>query len=152
MNEIPQNKETGFPRAIYPLLLLYFMKDNEIVGKVRLQRLIYAIQKRIIEQLKWGITTETYRFWNDNYGPYTDDIYDDITTLELLKMINITQEGDKKKYKLSPLWIKIAEKMLSDKRLTRSFLPEIKKIARELGSLPLDKLIRKINGEYEFSI
>lgn len=148
MNIVPSPTGSGLPRAIYPLILLYSMSNKEIDGKTKLEKLIFVIQKRLIEDLKWGVTASNYDFRAFNFGPFTEEVYDDIASLKLLSLVDVVGEGDNQKYSLTTKGVTVVERLIAQKRLSSDFLSEIMKIAKSLGELRLDKLIEKVYKEY----
>lgn len=148
MNVAPSRTGTGLPRAIYPLVLLYSMHNGEIKGRTRLEKLIFAIQKRLIEDMKWGITANNYDFRPFNFGPFTEEVFDDVESLKLLSLVNIEEEGDEQIYSLTSKGTVVVENLIAQKRLTPEFLSEIRKIAKNLGELTLEKLVEKVYKEY----
>ncbi len=148
MSVPPSSTSLGLPRAIYPLVLLYSMSNMEIEGKTKLEKLIFVIQKRLIEELKWGITGSNYDFRAFNFGPFTEEVYDDVASLKLLSLVNVVGEGDNQKYSLTEKGKTVVESLIAQKRLNSDFISEIAKIAKNFGELRLDKLIEKVYKEY----
>ena len=148
MNVAPSQTMQGLPRAIYPLVLLYSMNSKKIIGRTRLEKLIFVIQKRLIEDKKLGITASNYDFRPYNFGPFTEEVLDDVESLSLMSLVSIDREGDNQEYDLTTKGVSAVESLIAKHRLTPEFVSEIRKIAKFLGDLPLQELVERVYKEY----
>jgi len=73
---------SGLRRAL--LLSLIGARDEELSGIVRLQKMLFLLEKeaKVRELLRAGYDFEAYRF-----GPYSREVYDDLEFLENLGLI-----------------------------------------------------------------
>lgn len=149
MVEDTRQASYGLPRATYILLLLDSMSNKVIDGRTRLEKLVFVAQKKLIEEMKWRITTQTYNFRAFNYGPFSEEVLDDIASLELLKLVKVEGgETSSQTYHITEKGVEIVKKITSENRVSALFINEIRKIANGLGKMPLNKLIELVYKEY----
>jgi uncharacterized protein YwgA len=141
--------ESGLPRAIYPLLLLNFSKSGEIVGRTRLEKLVFLMQKKIIEQMRLSITLNSYQFRPYNFGPFDENVLDDLESLKLLTLIEGHGESAATEtYRITEKGKAVINKLITNNKIPEIFVEEVKKLTQEYGEIPLDKLLRKIYTNY----
>src|SRR5579863_8124679 len=86
--------DTTSLRPLYLLALLGADRCAPIQGRTRLVKLVFLIQKKIIEELRLGVTKDAYRFRALNYGPFSEDVYDDFETLRLRGLADVSGEDE----------------------------------------------------------
>lgn len=137
------------PRATFLLLLLAGDNAASIQGRTRLEKLAFLVQKRVIEGLKVGVTVDTYRFRSLRYGPYTEEVLDDILTLQLLNLARI--EGDDEAtqvFRITQEGQTAVDRLLTEGRVSRVLVEEVDRIKRFFGRLRLEQLIERVYKDY----
>lgn len=144
------NNDSRLPRAIYPLLLLNFSKKGEIVGRTRFEKLVFVMQKRIIEQMRLSITLNSYQFRPFNFGPFDENVLDDLESLKLVGMVENVGESDANEtYKITDKGKEIVTKLIKNKQIPEMFVEEVRKLTKEYGEMSLDKLLRNVYINYQ---
>ena len=68
--------EVSKPRVLYrPFYMLTLLASNDgapIHGRTRLEKLVFLIQKELVESQKLGISEDSYHFRPLHYGPFTE--------------------------------------------------------------------------------
>lgn len=149
MVETTRQTNYGLPRATYILLLLNSMPNKVIEGRTRLEKLVFVTQKKLIEDMNWGVTNNVYNFRAFNYGPFTEEVLDDIASLEILKLVKVEKENlSNPTYSITEKGEQVVKNIISGKKIPVNIVNEIKKIASGFGKLPLNKLIELVYKEY----
>jgi uncharacterized protein YwgA len=137
------------PRATYLLLLLDADNGAPIRGRTRLEKLAFIIQMKVIEGLHLGITNESYEFRPFNYGPYTEEVLDDIVSLQMVGLVQIDGEPDSEQtFRITREGQTAVERLLTDKRIPPILVEEIRRVKTVYGRLSLDKLIGLVYREW----
>ena len=140
----------GIPRQLYILLLL---NEGSVREKLRLQKLMFLLQKEIVERKGLKISIDQYDFTAYNYGPFSDELIDDVEFLKDLGLINVKKENDIEIYEIT----KKGRKFLADlskripnftKNLLQSIEREIENLRRKWDKEPLKKLLRYVYENY----
>lgn len=138
------------PRQLYLLLLL---DGDPVKQRLRLQKLMFLLQKEIIERKGLQASTEEYDFTAYNYGPFSDELMDDVEFLKDLGLIDVIKENDVELYKITEK----GERFLADflkkapdplKKLFQSIKHEVEKLKKKWNKEPLKKLLRYVYEYY----
>ena len=149
MAENSEQTKHGLPRATHILLLLNSSPNREIEGKVRLEKLVFLLQKRLIENMKWGFTLSTYKFRAYNYGPFSEEILDDIASLKMLNLISVGDEDQENPtFRITLNGEKAIERALLSGFLSHDILSVVKQVTSDFGNLPLGRLVERVYREY----
>ena len=149
MVEHARQTKYGLPRATYLLLLLNSASKKGIEGRTRLEKLVFLMQKRLIEDLKWGITSNTYKFRAYNYGPFSEEVLDDLTSLQMLKLVEVEgEEQENQKFVITDKGREVVDKLVRNANVSHNLANAIKHIMSSFGELPLDKLVERVYKEY----
>jgi uncharacterized protein len=136
-------------RPVYLLLLLDGDREHPIEGRTRLEKLAFLIQKRVVEELKLGISPQAYDFRALHFGPFSEEVLDDITSLQLLGLVDIHGDDDQTQtFQLSSKGVEVVRKLLASGKVSRVLAEEIRRIRSTYGSMSLDKLVGRIYKDY----
>jgi len=67
-----REKSPGFTESELLLLLLDVDRQHGINGRTRLAKLLFLVQKEVLETGKLGPEKEGFQFRADRYGPFSD--------------------------------------------------------------------------------
>lgn len=135
------------PRGIYLLLLLNAENGEEVRNRTRLEKLVFLISKEVLDKPGRRITPKAYTFQADRFGPFSEEVYDDVHTLADLGLVG----WDDKQESVS---ITEKGKKLVNKLLTRNYVPyvlaqDIAKLKRLYNKTSLKTLLRYVYQKYE---
>jgi uncharacterized protein YwgA len=135
------------PRGIYLLLLLNAENGEAVRDRTRLEKLVFLISKEVLDKPGRRITQKTYTFQADRFGPFTEEVYDDVLTLtdlglatwdEKQELVNITEKGKS-----------LASKLLAEKYVSYALAQDIERIKKHYNRTPLKTLLRYVYQTYE---
>jgi len=132
-------------------LLLLLDADNgaPVQGHTRLVKLAFLVQKKVIEGLKVGVTEESYKFRPWHYGPYTEEVYDDLTALQLLDLVNVMGEDpDRQTFTITTKGREAVRRLADEARISAILMEEIRRIKVTYGRIPLQQLMDRVYHEY----
>jgi uncharacterized protein YwgA len=139
----------SLPRATYLLLLLYADNSVEVKGRTRLEKLAFLVQKRVLESLKLSVSEEAYNFRPFYYGPFTEEVFDDVEALQMFGLVSISGEGQEfQTYTLTAKGRAAVERLITSERIPPRLLQGVETVKKTYGRLPLDDLIRRVYQDY----
>jgi len=137
------------PRATYVLLLLDADNGAPIRGRTRLEKLTFLVQMRIVDGLKVGVTQESYRFRPFHYGPYTEEVFDDLMALQMLGLVSIVGDDEAQQtFAITPRGHEAVQRLVQEARVTSVLVDEIRKIKATFGRMNLDQLVQRVYTDY----
>ncbi len=146
----------GLTRSDLLLLLLDTDKDQAIQGRTRLAKLLFLIQKEVIEAAKLGsesekfdflVKAERFDFGPDRYGPFSDEIFDEIEFLSDVHFITRMGEDENESFKITSQGTDYVRQKLLPKVGERG-IEEIKRLRRKYAQLDLRELLRYVYARY----
>ena len=141
----------SLPRAAYALLLLGACEGKPIIHKLRLQKLIFLLQKEIIEPGLLSIIQGSYDFRPYNYGPFSEEVIDDIEFLKDLGLVEVAEKNGSEVYKLTNKGKQLFEKILStfknDAQFRKAF-EKITELKKRWVKEELEKLLKYVYERY----
>lgn len=140
---------SGLTRSELLLLLLDVDADKEVRGRTRLAKLLFLIQKEIVEAAKLGPEGEKFGFtFNaDRYGPFSDEIFDEIEFLSDVNLISRSGEEENESFKITPKGADYVNQRILPKIGQQGF-EEVKRLRRKYGSYDLRELLRYVYAKY----
>ncbi len=138
-----KSKEGKIPRPVFLLMLLNAKNGEPIEGKIRLEKLIFKIQKEILDKTQ---ITSSYVYRPYKYGPYTEDTYDDFETLKGLGLADFDESHSR--YVITPKGKIMLENLKKRCLINPEWLRNIETIKKTYNELPLEKLLVQIYREY----
>jgi uncharacterized protein YwgA len=104
---------------------------------------------RVVEGLKVGVTQESYRFRPFHYGPFTEEVFDDLMALQMLGLVSVIGDQEaEQKFVITPTGHDAVQRLLQEARISPVLLDEIRKIKVTFGRMNLDQLIRRVYADY----
>lgn len=136
-------------RPIYMLALLAADSGSPIQGRTKLEKLTFLIQKELVESEKLGISDDAYHFRPLHYGPFTEEVLDDVTTLQVLGLVEVTGEEDSTQvFRLTPKGSAAFDRLLAREGLPKRLLDGVRRIKTTYGRMPMDELLSKVYNAY----
>jgi len=142
-----REKRPGLTKSEQLLLLLDVDREHAVMGRTRLAKLLFLVQKEILETGKLGPEREGYEFRADRYGPFSDEIFDEIEFLSDEGLISRSGENENEAFQITD----IGSKFVRERILTRSSpaaIEEVKRLRTRYGSLPLSQLLQFVYTKY----
>jgi uncharacterized protein len=136
-------------RPFYMLTLLASADAAPIQGRTRLEKLTFLIQKELVEDQKLGISEDAYHFRPLHYGPFTEEVLDDVTTLQVLGLVDVTGSEDAAQvFRLTEKGKTAFERLLARGGLPKRLLEGVRKIKTTYGRMPMDELLSRVYNSY----
>lgn len=136
-------------RPLYLLALLGAKKCAPVTGRTRLVKLVFLVQKKVIEELRLGITPDSYRFRALNYGPFSEDVYDDLATLQIRGLAAVDGDNEAvQSFHLTDKGRGLLSRLVQNRVIPPSVFSAIQDVKEAYGDLPLDKLIERVYSQY----
>ncbi len=135
------------PRGIYMLFLLNSNDGEAVIGKTRLEKLMFLISKEVLIQPGRKITPKDYAFRADRFGPFTEEVYDDFETLKDIGLVEY--EENNQIFKISEKGTNLANKLIKSGKLPSSLLHDIDQIKKRYNKLDLNKLLFYVYKNYD---
>jgi len=135
------------PRGIYILLLLNANKGEAIQDRTRLEKLIFLVSMQILKKPGRSITPKTYTFRANRFGPFSEEVYDDVETLSDLglvrfdntqRVLNITEKGRR-----------LVDQLVMKNRIPHMLVEDIERIKQRYNNISLKKLLRYVYQNYD---
>jgi len=137
------------PRATYLLVLLDSNKQKPIIGRTALEKLTFLVEKKIIEELKIGLSTDTYHFRPWRFGPFTEEVFDDLNALQTVGLIAIEGEDEEtQRFSVTENGHKSVQRLVKTGRLASLLYEEIDRIKTNYGKVSLMDLVERVYKEY----
>src|SRR5207245_2414529 len=107
------------PRATYLLLLLETDNGRPIEGRTRLDKLAFLVQQKVIEDLKVGVAQDSYHFRPLHYGPFTEEVFDDLTALRTMGLVDIAgDEASTQLFRITPEGQRVVRRLIGEGRVS----------------------------------
>ena len=145
--QIQQNP--GAARPLYLLTLLGADRCSAVEGRTRLIKLMFLVQKRVIEELKLGITRDAYNFRAFNYGPYSEDVYADFEFLRIRGLAQVDGDDEAvQRFHLTPRGQAMISRLVTNRTISPAMFDETQRIKQTYGKLSLEKLLARVYAQY----
>jgi len=142
--------KNGMDRSIYLLLMLYADDQAPVEGTLKLQKLMFLLEKELIEKGK-RLTSEHYSYVPYKYGPMSTDLYDEIEMLLQHGLIEVSGKNDKRKlttYKITERVRVLVENFLKDNKEAQTILKEIERLKKRFNKLSNFALLNYVYAKY----
>ncbi len=137
------------PRATYLLLLLNADNGASIQGRTKLVKLAFLVQKRVVEGLKIGVSEESYSFRPLHYGPFTEEVFDDLAALQMLNLVSVVgDDPDSQNFMITDRGREAVRRLADEARVSSILMQEIGKVKVMYGRMPLNQLIDRVYHDY----
>jgi len=138
----------SLPRQVYILLTLYAGNKEPIHDQLRLEKLLFLVQKEVIEGKGLNLSIEDYNFRAYKYGPFTEEVYDDVWRLKELGLVNIEERGDTKIFSLTEVGVKLVENILRENENAQKVLRAIEEIKKRWNKKDIKELLKYVYRNY----
>jgi uncharacterized protein YwgA len=135
-------------RVLNLLLLLYADNGRKIVGRTRIEKLTFLVQKEIVEKQNIRVSDQDYSFKPWKFGPYTTEVIDDLEMLKEWGLVSISGFDENQEFVITEKGRQIIERIIKERKMPPSLLPQIESIKKEYGRLSLDALLKKVYLKY----
>ncbi len=133
------------PQAIVlAVLAKYFQWFGETLKITKFTKIVFEVEKKVIEPI---ISEPLLSFKADNFGPFTEEIYDNLGFLQNLDLAEIAKEGDITEVSITEKGVEVFNERVG-KEIPREILKMIEIIVEEYGTLNHDELLRRVYNEY----
>lgn len=141
--------QEALPRAVYVLLLLAADKGAPVAGRTRLEKLVFLIQEKILQELRLVVSEDVYHFRPLHFGPFSEEVLDDLRTLKMLGLAGVDGEDKAEQvFRITDKGHVAAQRILETGRVPRVLMDKIERIKVDFGRLSLDELIREVYREF----
>jgi uncharacterized protein YwgA len=137
------------PRATYLLLLLEADNARPIQGRTKLEKLAFLVQQKVIDDLKVGVSPDSYHFRPLNFGPFTEEVFDDLTALRTLGLVDFSgDELSTQVFRITAEGQRAVQRLIEEGRVSSLLVEGIRKIKSTYGRMDLDELVGRVYREY----
>ncbi|WP_424007679.1 hypothetical protein [Haloferax denitrificans] len=140
-------------RKILPMALMYANGGEPIVGRTRMQKLVFLMEQHFKNE-KDGLPEipDSYSFMAYDYGPFSKELYSDLDYFIQEDMVTEEREpfGNGKTkyiYHIEDPGIEFVEHQLG-KEAVKEILDYAKKLKQEHNNKPLPDLIKEVYSRY----
>jgi len=142
-----RKRESGLTKSELLLLLLHVDIEHPIQGRTRLAKLLFLVQKEILETGQLGAEGETYEFRADRYGPFSDEIFDEVEFLSDAGLIQRSGENENETFRITDLGSEfVKQRILPKSRPTG--VEDVKRLRTKFGSVSLSQLLQFVYAKY----
>ncbi|TFH00133.1 MAG: hypothetical protein E4H14_20000 [Candidatus Thorarchaeota archaeon] len=110
---------------------------------------MFLIHKQVVEEMKLGISSSNYRFRAWRFGPFTEDVLDDVAALSTFGLMKT--EGDEdatQSFLLTPKGRDAVNRTLDSEPALTRVMDEISRIKKSYGRISLEELVSKVYRQY----
>lgn len=132
---------------VLAVLIKYFERVGGKSLKItKFSKIMFEMEKKVIEPI---LSKPLLSFKADNFGPFTEEIYDNLGFLQNLDLVEIAKakERDITEVSITDKGLEVFDKRIS-KEIPKEIIEMIEKIVEEYGSLTLDELLFRVYHEY----
>jgi len=130
---------------VMAVLAKYFERIEGVSLKItKFTKIMFEVEKKVIEPI---LSEPLLSFKADNFGPFTEEIYDNLGFLQNLDLVKIAREGDITEVSITDKGIEIFAERIG-KEIPGEILRMIEIIVEKYGSLNHDELLRRVYNEY----
>jgi hypothetical protein len=129
---------------VLAILAKYYLKFEETLKITKLTKIAFEVEKKVIEPI---LLEPLLSFKADNFGPFTEEIYDNLGFLQNLDLVEIARERDITEVSITEKGVEVFNERVG-KEIPGGILKMIVIIVEEYGSLNHDELLRRVYTEY----
>ena len=138
-------------KSIFLLLLLYSKGksgdlNEKIIGRTRLEKLLFLIKEEVLKKQTLPFGEDYYVFRPYTYGPFTEELFDDLELLEDLRLLIKTDKGENDEFGLTSMGVQKSSEI--QELIPTEILNGIEKIKKDYGNLQLDILLEHVYHKY----
>jgi len=136
------------PRQVYTLLMLYTDNGSPIVGRLRLEKMIFLLDQTV-RRKRLHIADKLYDFRPYQYGPFSEEVYDDMELLKDLGLAHIKEKQGEQVFEITDKGKVLVERMLKERAIPSSLFSEVEDIKRRWNRTDLRSLIEYIYKNFK---
>jgi hypothetical protein len=130
---------------VLAVLSKYFERFGEASVKItKFTKVMFEVEKKIIEPI---LSEPLLSFKAKDFGPFTEEIYDNLGFLQNLDLVEIAKDRDITEVSITDKGNETFNERIS-KKIPSEIIKMIEKIIEEYGSLNLDDLLFRVYNEY----
>ncbi len=133
------------PKTDY--LLLVIGSDGPIEGRTRLEKILFLTRKEVLDKLITPQATGFYQFTPYRFGPFSEDLYDDLEFLRDNGFIEIRGEPGSEVFSITHKGTTFLEQKVR-KRLLPDVLEEVVRLKNKYARLSIQELIVYVYNRY----
>jgi uncharacterized protein YwgA len=133
------------PKTDY--LLLVIGLDGSIEGRTRLEKILFLTRKEVLDRLRTPQATRFYQFTPYRFGPFSEDLYDDLEFLRDNGFIEIRGGSGSEVFSITPKGTTFLEQKVR-KRLPPDVLEEVVRLRNKYARLSIQELIVYVYNRY----
>jgi uncharacterized protein YwgA len=137
-------KKLPSPAIVLAVQAKYFQRFGLALKITKFAKIVFEVEKKVIEPI---LSEPFLSFKADNFGPFTEEIYDNLFFLQNLDLVEIAKEEDVTEISITEKGVKVFNERVG-KEIPREILKMIEIIIGEYGSLNHDELLRRVYSEY----
>jgi len=141
---------THIPKTDY--LILVIGSNGPIQGRTRLEKILFLVKKEVLDRLKRPEASSFYLFSPYRFGPFSEDLYDDVEFLRDNGFIEVKGESGGETFSITPKGSQFLEAKLK-KRLPPEVTEEVIRVGSKYAKLTIQDLIKYVYVRYpEYAI
>lgn len=132
---------------IYLLFLLYAANGQPIIGRTRLEKLVFLISQKVLTQPGRRITSKKYTFRADRFGPFSEEVYDDFNTLLMFSLVEYDENENT--YKITNKGKELVNKIINSNKIPISLMLDVENIKKRWNKASLNEILKYVYKNYE---
>ncbi len=135
------------PRQALPLLLLWINDSEPIRNKTRFQKIAFIVENEVKELNNFF--EESCEWIPYAYGPYSDDLSEDIELLEKWGLIEVLNKDDENEiiYRITKKGKEIVEKKVL-RYIPNDILDKLIEIKKKYNNMPIISILKEVYTKY----
>ena len=141
------------------LLILYADNQSKIIGRTRLQKLVFLYEKEFPYKLHQDRPSGLFNYFAYDYGPFSKDLYKHIKNLKALDMTLVENEKEldqyadtidrETEYSITQDGIEcVVEELIQKGRIDEFEMEAMDKFKRDYNDMELNKLVKFVYEKY----
>lgn len=136
-------------RPIYVLMLLAGDKGEPVLGRTRFEKLVFLVQKQVIEERKSSLSDDLYHFRPLHFGPFSEEVFDDFSALQVLNLASVSGDGSEDQvFSITDRGKRALERLLDANPVAGRVFSEVEKLKKTYGKLDLNALVGSVYRTY----
>jgi len=136
------------PRQVLLLLLLYAKNNEEVVGRSKLQKMLFLIQKEEFKREPLSGVVERYNFHPHFFGPFSDEVTDDIEFLRSLGLIEVKTLRGVEVFYLTEKGLKKMCDLIEEGKIPYFMLDATERVKKKWNRKPTEELTKYVYKHY----
>lgn len=129
---------------VLAILAKYYLKFGGTIKITKFTKIAFEAEKKAFEPI---LSEPLLSFKADNFGPFTEEIYDNFGFLQNLDLVEIAKGKNVTEISITDKGVELFNERVS-KEIPGEILKMIEIIVEDYGSLSHDELLRRVYNEY----